>query len=64
MLESDREQLNICITNFASIIEDKLITYLKEKREDKKVSFKSLNFINIPLIFPYILFNRIILIFK
>ena len=51
MLESDREQLNICITNFASIIEDKLITYLKEKREDKKVSFKSLDFVNIPLIF-------------
>ena len=64
MLESDEEELNIYITNSASIIEDELITYLEEKREDKKVSFKSLDFINIPLIFPYILFNRIILIFK
>jgi hypothetical protein len=64
MLESDEEELDIYITNFASIIDDELITYLEEKREDQKVSFKSLDFINIPLIFPYILFNRIILIFK
>jgi hypothetical protein len=64
MLESDEEELNIYITNSTFIIEDELTTYLEEKREDKKVSFKSLDFINIPLIFPYILFNRIILIFK
>jgi hypothetical protein len=64
MLESDEEELNIYITNSTSIIEDELTTYLEEKQEDKKVSFKSLDFINIPLIFPYILFNIIILIFK
>jgi hypothetical protein len=64
MLESDKEELNIYITNFTSIINDKLITYLEEKQEDKEVSFKSLDFVNIPLIFLYILFNRIIPIFK
>ena len=64
MLESDKEELNIYITNSTSIIKDKLTTYLEEKQEDKKVSFKSLDFVNIPLIFLYILFNKIILIFK
>jgi predicted nucleotidyltransferase len=39
MLKSDEDDLDIYITNSSSIIEDELITYIKEKREDKKVSF-------------------------
>jgi hypothetical protein len=39
MLESDKDNLDIYITNSSSIIEDKLITYIKEKQKDKKVSF-------------------------
>jgi hypothetical protein len=37
MADSDNKD-NIYISNQADTIEDKLITYLKEKRVDKKVS--------------------------
>ena len=38
MADSDEDDLDIYITNTSSKIEDELITYLEEKREDKKVS--------------------------
>jgi hypothetical protein len=38
MADSDLNDLNIYVTNKSSQIEDELITYLKEKREDKRVS--------------------------
>jgi hypothetical protein len=39
MAESDDDDdLNIYITNQGDIIEDELITYLKERRVNKKVS--------------------------
>ena len=41
--DSDSDNSDIYITNLISKIEDKLITYLKEKREDKKVSKIYLN---------------------
>jgi hypothetical protein len=44
MNESDEEDLDIYITNSTSIIEDELIMYLKEKREDQKVNIKTLVF--------------------
>jgi hypothetical protein len=44
MDESDEEDLDIYITNSTSIIEDELIIYLKEKREDRKVNIKTLVF--------------------
>ena len=37
MTDSDEDDLDIYITNTFSNIEDELITYLKERREDKKV---------------------------
>jgi hypothetical protein len=43
MADSDEDDLNIYITNKSSHIEDELVTYLKEKREDKKVSKIHLN---------------------
>jgi len=52
MDELDEEDPDIYITNSTSIIEDELIIYLKEKREDRKVSIKTLVFfINNSLIF-------------
>jgi hypothetical protein len=44
MDELDEEDLDIYITNSTFIIEDKLIIYLKEKREDRKVNIKTLVF--------------------
>jgi hypothetical protein len=43
MADSDSNNLDIYITNSFSNIGDKLITYLEEKREDKKVSKIYLN---------------------
>ena len=37
MADSDEDDLDIYITNKSSNIEDELITYLEEKRADKKV---------------------------
>jgi hypothetical protein len=45
MANSDSDDLDIYITNSPSNIGDELITYLEEKREDKKVSKIHLNFI-------------------
>ena len=45
MADSDSDDLDIYITNSSSKIEDELITYLEEKREDRKVSVFHLNFI-------------------
>jgi hypothetical protein len=45
MADSDSNNLDIYITNSSSKIEDELITYLEEKREDKKVSKIYLNYI-------------------
>jgi hypothetical protein len=42
--DSDSSSSDIYITNFPSKIEDELITYLEEKREDKKVSKTLLKF--------------------
>jgi hypothetical protein len=42
MDQLDDEDLDIYITNSTSIIEDELIIYLREKREDRKVSIKTL----------------------
>jgi hypothetical protein len=42
MDQLDDEDLDIYITNSTSIIKDELIIYLKEKREDRKVSIKTL----------------------
>ena len=41
--DSDSNNSDIYITNSISKIEDELITYLEEKREDKKVSKIYLN---------------------
>jgi hypothetical protein len=41
--DSDSDNSDIYITNLISKIEDELITYLEEKREDKKVSKIYLN---------------------
>jgi hypothetical protein len=41
MDESDEEDLDIYINSSTSIIEDELVTYLEEKREDRKVNIKS-----------------------
>jgi len=49
----NKEELDIYISNFTFIIEDKLITYLEEKRENRKVSFKILLFFNNSLIYSY-----------
>ena len=38
--ESDNDDLDIYITSYSSNTEDKLVTYLKEKRVNKKVSIK------------------------
>jgi hypothetical protein len=46
MADSDSDNLDIYITNSFSKIENELITYLKEKRENKKVSKIYLNYIN------------------
>ena len=43
MANSDEDDLDIYITNKSSNIEDELVTYLEEKREDKKVSKLYLN---------------------
>jgi hypothetical protein len=43
MADSDSNNLNIYITNSSSKVEDKLITYLEEKREDKRVNKIHLN---------------------
>ena len=43
MADSDSDDLDIYITNSSSKIEDELITYLEEKREDKRVSKIYLN---------------------
>ena len=45
--DSDSGSSDIYITNSSSKIEDELITYLEEKREDKKVSKISFNSIKI-----------------
>jgi len=45
MADSDSDDSDIYITNSSSQIRDELITYLKEKREDKKVSKYYLIFI-------------------
>ena len=45
MADSDSDNLDIYITNSFSKIEDELVTYLEEKREDMKVSKFYLNFI-------------------
>ena len=42
--DSDSGSSDIYITNLFSKIEDELITYLEEKREDKKVSKTLLKF--------------------
>jgi hypothetical protein len=43
MADFDSDDLDIYITNSFSNIGDELITYLEEKREDKKVSKIHLN---------------------
>jgi hypothetical protein len=43
--DSDSNDSDIYITSSSSKVEDKLMTYLEEKREDKKVSKLYLNFI-------------------
>ena len=43
MANSNKDDLDIYITNKSSNIEDELVTYLEEKREDKKVSKIYLN---------------------
>jgi hypothetical protein len=43
MADSDEDDLDIYITNKFSNIEDKLVNYLEEKREDRKVSKLYLN---------------------
>jgi hypothetical protein len=45
MADSDEDDLDIYVTNTSSNTEDELITYLKEKREDRKVSKIYLNYI-------------------
>jgi hypothetical protein len=41
--DSDSDDSDIYITNSTSKIEDELVTYLEEKREDRKVSRVHLN---------------------
>ena len=43
MADSDEDEDDIYITNKSSNIEDELVTYLEEKREDRKVSRIHLN---------------------
>jgi hypothetical protein len=43
MADADADDLDIYITNSSSKIEDELVTYLEEKREDKRVSKIHLN---------------------
>ena len=43
MADSDEDEDNIYITNKSSNIEDELVTYLEEKKEDRKVSKLYLN---------------------
>jgi hypothetical protein len=43
MADSDEDNLNIYITNKSSNIEDELVNYLEEKREDRKISKLYLN---------------------
>jgi len=43
--DSNEDGDGIYITNKSSNIEDELVTYLEEKREDRKVSIFHLNFI-------------------
>ena len=43
MADSDSDEDDIYITNKSSNIEDELVTYLEEKREDRKVSKIHLN---------------------
>jgi hypothetical protein len=43
MADSDEDEDDIYITNKSSNIEDELVTYLEEKREDRKVSKIHLN---------------------
>jgi hypothetical protein len=43
MADSDSDEDDIYVTNKSSNIEDELVTYLEEKREDKKVSRIYLN---------------------
>jgi hypothetical protein len=43
MTDSNKDNLDIYITNKSSNIEDKLVNYLEEKREDRKVSKLYLN---------------------
>ena len=45
MADSDKDDLDIYITNKSFNIENKLIIYLKEKRKNKKVNKTYLNFI-------------------
>jgi hypothetical protein len=50
--DQDEDNLDIYITNKEDFIEDELISYLEEKRADKKVS-KYLNSFNLFIIFFY-----------
>jgi hypothetical protein len=43
MADSDEDEDDIYVTNKSSNIEDELVTYLEEKREDRKVSRIHLN---------------------
>ena len=43
MAASDSDEDDIYVTNKSSNIEDELVTYLEEKREDRKVSRIHLN---------------------
>ena len=43
MADSDEDEDDIYVTNRSSNIEDELVTYLEEKREDKKVNRIHLN---------------------
>jgi hypothetical protein len=45
MADSDKDENDIYITNKSSNIEDELVTYLEEKKEDRKVNKFHLNFI-------------------
>ena len=45
MADSDSDDLDIYITNSSSKIDNELVTYLEEKRENKKVSKIYLNYI-------------------
>jgi hypothetical protein len=43
MANSDKDNLHIYITNKSSNIEDELVNYLEEKKEDRKISKLYLN---------------------